>query len=108
MPMKGDVGMPSRRRGAAQIFDHAVDSLEGVTSTAGSKVKEGLDRAAEAVGASNAAERIVAKATSTRKATAKKAGGAKQVAKKRASATAKKAGGAKKVAKKRASATAKS
>jgi hypothetical protein len=89
--------MPKKRSRAARIFDNAVDSLESATAAAGSKMKEGLGKAVEAVAESDPAQRIAAKKTS----------GAKEVAKKRASSTAKKTSGAKKVAKKRASATAK-
>jgi len=99
--------MPNKRRRAARIFSNAVDSLESATAAAGSKMRESLDQAVGAVADSDATERIVTRAASTRKAVVKKANRAKKVAKKQASATAKKVGGAKKVAKKQASATAK-
>ena len=82
--------MPNKRNRASRLFDRAVNSLESATATAGSKVKESLDTAAEAVADSDPARRIIGKAAAARTKVAKK------VAKKQATATAKKAGGAKK------------
>jgi hypothetical protein len=63
---------------AARILDNAVESLESATAVAGTKVKRGIDRAAEAVAGSETAERIVAKVGAAKKATAKKATGTKK------------------------------
>jgi hypothetical protein len=89
--------MAKQRSRVAQIFENAVDTLGSATASTGSRVKEGLDKAADAVADSGAVEQIVAKTATARKVGANKIGDAK----KRSPATAKKTAGVKKQATKK-------
>ena len=83
-------------RKLTEIVEAAIDSLEGATAAAGSKVHQGLSDTASAIAGSSLIERVEKQAKTGRKRIAKKVGKAKKVAKKQVAKTTKKAPATKK------------
>jgi DNA-binding protein HU-beta len=99
--------MPSKLDRAAALVGDAVGTIETATGAAGTRVQQGLSKAATAIAESSAVDRMEKKTRPIRRAAAEKAVGIKKTAKRRATTAAKKATGAKKTAKRRATTAAK-